>query len=75
MSTKIKSGAFPFPAGLLPVLCAGCSRKEETAKEENPKIREQMALAESIWASRSLMRPSRRFLRQWSWIRRMWTSI
>ena len=28
------------------LLYTSCSRKEETAKEENPKIREQMALAE-----------------------------
>ena len=44
MSTKIKRALFLLLA--FAVLCAGCSRKEETAKEENPKIREQMALAE-----------------------------
>ena len=44
MSTKIKRALFLLLA--FAVLYAGCSRKEETAKEENPKIREQMALAE-----------------------------
>lgn len=44
MSTKIKRALFLLLA--FAVLCAACSRKEETAKEENPKIREQMALAE-----------------------------
>ena len=44
MSTKIKRALFLLLA--FAVLCAACSRKEETAKEENPKNREQMALAE-----------------------------
>ena len=44
MSTKIKRALFLLLA--FAVLCAACSRKEETAKEENPKTREQMALAE-----------------------------
>mgnify|MGYP000656462272 CR=1 FL=1 len=73
MSTKIKRALFLLLA--FAVLCAGCSRKEETAKEENPKIREQMALAEKYLGEQKFDEPSRRFLRQWSWIRRMWTSI